>query len=235
MIVTIDGPAASGKSTAARALAERLGFQFMDTGAMYRTVALAALQRGVPLNEDKSLGQLAASLHISFSGRSVFLDGQDVSQAIREVEVTRASRQVADSPAVRACMVRLQREAARGGNIVTEGRDQGTVVFPDAGCKVFLTARPDVRAWRRQQELAARGQHLPIEQVQSDQTDRDQRDAERSIAPMIAAPDATVLDTTQLTFEAVVDKLEQLVRTVLSKTPLQQPGSGPADSSPNPA
>ena len=176
MIVTIDGPAASGKSTAARWLAERLGFRFLDTGAMYRTVALAALRQKVPLDDDAALGRLAASIHISFSGQHVFLDGQDVSRAIRELEVTSASRQVADSPAVRECMVRLQREAGQSENVVSEGRDQGTVVFPEAACKFFLTARPEVRAARRRQELAACGVELTLDQVQFDQAERDQRD-----------------------------------------------------------
>src|SRR5262245_13522831 len=132
MIVTIDGPAAAGKSTAARALAERLGFDFLDTGAMYRAVTLAALRRNVPLDDDEKLGEVARSVQIMLHGSVVFLDGQDVSAAIRDVEVTRASRRVADSPAVRHCMVQLQRLAASRGNMVTEGRDQGTVVFPDA-------------------------------------------------------------------------------------------------------
>jgi cytidylate kinase len=217
MIVTIDGPAAAGKSTAARALAERLGFDFLDTGAMYRAVTLAALRRGVPLDNEQALGDVARSLHIALSGRAVFLDGEDVSHAIRDVQVTRASRQVADSPAVRDCMTRLQREVARNGNIVTEGRDQGTVVFPEAACKVFLTARPEVRAARRQQEFAARGQSVKFEQVLADQSERDRRDAGRKIAPMIPAPDAVVLDTSDLTFHAVVEELVRLVHAARDK------------------
>ena len=212
MIVTIDGPAAAGKSTAARALAERLGFDYLDTGAMYRAVTLAALRRGLPLSDEPALEKLAGSVQITFRGRAVFLDGEDVSEAIRDVEVTRASRYVADNPAVRRHMVTLQREAGRTGNIVTEGRDQGTVVFPDAACKIFLTATPEVRAERRQRELAARGQQIPLAQVLNDQAERDRRDADREIAPMVPAPDAIVLDTTAMSFEETVDKLEQVVR-----------------------
>jgi cytidylate kinase len=215
MIVTIDGPAAAGKSTVARALAARLGFEFLDTGAMYRAVTLAAIRRGVPL-EDQQLGEVARSLHISLCGQSVLLDGEDVSQQIRDPAITRASRQVADSPAVRHCMVRLQREAARNGNIVTEGRDQGTVVFPSAECKVFLTARPEVRAARRQQEYTARGQPISMQQVLADQIERDNRDAARAIAPMIPAADAVVLDSSDLTLEAVVEELERLARKALA-------------------
>ena len=148
MIVTIDGPAAAGKSTAARALAERLGFDFLDTGAMYRAVTLAAVRRGMPLDDEAELGRIAASVSITLRGRSVFLDGEDVTAAIRDVEITRASRHVADKAAVRERMGNLQREAGRNGNIVTEGRDQGTIVFPNAACKIFLTFYPIIIIYR---------------------------------------------------------------------------------------
>jgi cytidylate kinase len=214
MIVTIDGPAAAGKSTVARALAARLGFSFLDTGAMYRAVTLAAQRRRVPMDNDQELGSVAQSAQITLSAGSVLLDGEDVSAAIRDVEVTRASRQVADSPSVRECMVKLQRHAAQKGNIVTEGRDQGTVVFPDAACKIFLTARPEVRADRRRQEYANRGQTVTLQQVLSDQAERDRRDASRAIAPMIPAEDAHVIDSSEWSIETVVDELERLVRSV---------------------
>ncbi len=212
MIVTIDGPAAAGKSTAARALAQRLGFDFLDTGAMYRTVALAATRRGVPLDDETALGQVAESVTITLRGGSVLLDGEDVSAAIRSPEVTKSSRHVADSPAVRTQMVALQRAIGRAGNIVTEGRDQGTVVFPDAACKFFLTADPAVRAARRQRELAERGQPITLEQVLADQTDRDRRDAARAIAPMVPAPDAIVVDSSGMSLDQVIDTLERHVR-----------------------
>lgn len=217
MIVTIDGPAAAGKSTAARALADRLGFDYLDTGAMYRTVTLAAMRRNVPMDDEEQLGKMVRSVQISLRGRAVLLDGVDVSGEIRDVEVTRASRQIADSPAVRACMVKLQRDAARSANIVTEGRDQGTVVFPDAACKIFLTARPEIRAARRQQEYSARGQSVSIQQVLADQAERDRRDENRAIAPMVPARDSIVLDTSDRSFDAVVDELERLVRQVQSR------------------
>lgn len=222
MIVTIDGPAAAGKSTAARALAQRLGFEFLDTGAMYRAVTLAALRRSIPLDDDARLGEVARSIEIKLHGTSVFLDGQDVSDAIRNVDVTNASRQVADSPAVRQCMVQLQRQAASNGNMVTEGRDQGTVVFPDAECKLFLTARPEIRAARRQHEYSGRGLSVTMDQVLADQAERDRRDESRAIAPMIPAPDAFILDSSDRSFDAVVDEMERLARSVQAKLPGKQ-------------
>lgn len=214
MIVTIDGPAAAGKSNAARALAERLGFDFLDTGAMYRAVTLAALRRGVPLDDERALEKLARSLKIELRGKTVLLDGEDVSVAIRDVEVTKHSRNVADSPGVRRQMVLLQRETGRSRNIVAEGRDQGTVVFPDASCKFFLTADPKVRAERRQVDLAKRGLHITVEQVLADQNERDQRDASRVIAPMVPASDAIHVDSSHMSLADVVDSLEQRVREV---------------------
>lgn len=219
MIVTIDGPAAAGKSTAARALAERLGFDFLDTGAMYRAVTLAALRRGVSLDDEQALEKLAASLRIEVRGHSVRLDGEDVSVAIRDVEVTKHSQNVADSPGVRRQMVVLQREAGRARNIVAEGRDQGTVVFPDAACKFFLTAEPKVRAERRQVDLAKRNLHITVEQVLADQNERDQRDASRTIAPMVPAADAIRIDSSHMSLAEVVDTLERHVRQAQHRQP----------------
>jgi cytidylate kinase len=217
MIVTIDGPAAAGKSTAARALAERLGFDFLDTGAMYRAVTLAALRRGVSLDDADALEKLAASLNIELRGKSVLLDGADVSVAIRDVEVTKHSRDVADNSGVRRQMVLLQRAAGRSHNIVAEGRDQGTVVFPDAACKFFLTADPKIRAERRQVDLAKRGLHITVDQVLADQNERDDRDASRVIAPMIPAQDAIHIDSSYMSLAEVVDSLERRVREVQAR------------------
>lgn len=219
MIVTIDGPAAAGKSTAARALAERLGFDFLDTGAMYRAVTLAALRRGVPLDNEQALEKLSASVTIELRGKAVLLDGEDVSVAIRDVEVTKHSRNVADNAGVRRQMVLLQREAGRSHNIVAEGRDQGTVVFPDAACKFFLTADPTVRAERRQVDLAKRGLHISVDQVLADQNERDDRDASRAIAPMVPASDAIHVDSSHMSLTDVVDSLERRVRQLQSHQP----------------
>src|SRR5208283_2234632 len=156
MIITIDGPAGAGKSSAARALARRLGFEFLDTGAMYRAVTLAGLQAGLDLRDQDALSRLVAGLRIELADDRVFLNRQDVTFQIRTSQVTAASGQVADSPAVRQHLVKLQRAIALGRNMVCEGRDQGTIVFPDAGCKFFLVADPQERARRRQRDMAAR-------------------------------------------------------------------------------
>lgn len=208
MIVTIDGPAGAGKSSAARALAKRLGFDFLDTGAMYRAVALAAQRRGVSLDDEAGLAQLLASVELAMPpGGMVILNGEDVSAAIRSPEVTAGSSPVAASRVVRLRLVQLQRELALGRNLVSEGRDQGTVVFPDALCKFFLTADAEERARRRQAEMAARGERAELDAVQGAQAARDLRDAQRELAPMRPADDAIVLDTTGLGFADVVDRL----------------------------
>ena len=157
MIVTLDGPAGAGKSSAARALAARLGFCYMDTGAMYRAVALVALDRGIPLDDAASLASLAEAITIEFRDGRVIVDGRDVSLDIRTDRITQATRPVADAPPVREAMKRLQRRMAEGIDVVTEGRDQGSVVFPGAALKVFLTASPDERARRRHREEQGRG------------------------------------------------------------------------------
>ena len=155
MIVTIDGPAGAGKSTVARALARRLGYCYLDTGAMYRAVALAGLQAGVDWNRPEQLAELAPTLDLRVSGARIYLRGEDVTDAVRTQEVTSVTRYAANHPQVRAHLVLLQRAVAAGRNIVTEGRDQGTVVFPQAECKIFLTAGAEERARRRQRDLHA--------------------------------------------------------------------------------
>jgi cytidylate kinase len=212
MIVTIDGPAGAGKSTVARALAQRLGFAFLDTGALYRCVALAALRAGVPPEDERLLGELLSRLAVQFEDGRVTLNGEDVSQAIRTPEVTALARAVADRPVVRQHLSRWQRQFAQGRDIVTEGRDQGTVVFPEAQCKFFLTADPRERARRRCQELAQRGLTADLDRILQEQQERDARDAARDIAPMVPAPDAIVLDTTFLSVEEVVARIEEEVR-----------------------
>jgi len=211
-VVTLDGPAGSGKSTVARRLAQTLGYRFLDTGAMYRVVTLAALERGVDLASDEALGHLAGSLDVRFEPNLVLCDSKDVTQAIRSTAVTQASRYVADSPRVRSILRQWQRAAAVGSNLVTEGRDQGTLVFPDAFRKYYLIAKPEERARRRALELAARGETAAFEDVLRDILERDARDEARAIAPMKPAPDARVLDTTALSIDQVVDWLAADVR-----------------------
>lgn len=212
MIVTIDGPAGAGKSTVARALAARLGFEFLDTGAMYRCVALAAMRRGVALDEPNAMVALAGQLRIDMRGDRVLMDGEDVSDAIRTLEVTTNTRHAADNPGVRARLVELQRQVGAKGDFVTEGRDQGTVVFPDAKCKVFLTASAEERARRRVEELVRRGVQAEFDDVLTQQNQRDERDSARDVGPLVAAEDARLVLTDGMAADDVVNHLEELVR-----------------------
>ena len=219
MIVTIDGPAGAGKSSAAKSLARRLGFRFLDTGAMYRAVALAALQRGHDWSRPAALVDLARGIKIELDDDRVLLDGADVSEAIRDIAVTTATHYAADNPGVRQILVELQRKIAGDQNVVSEGRDQGTVVFPDAPCKIFLTATPRERARRRLEELTARGEQVTFEEVLSQQEIRDHRDSTRPCGPLQKANDAIEVLTDGLTADEVVDQLENLVRSPLTPDP----------------
>ena len=206
-VVTIDGPAGAGKSTVAQRLADRLGWRFLDTGAMYRAVTLAAVRGEVDLTNESALAGLVESLSVRLIGGRVMLGDEDITQLIRGVEVTQASKFVADSPSVRQRLMVWQRTIAAESNVVTEGRDQGTLVFPNAFRKFYLTASDLVRARRRVAEYQARGEAASFESVLSAQRDRDARDAARVIAPLKPAPDAVVIDTTHLSIEAVVDRM----------------------------
>jgi CMP/dCMP kinase len=200
MVIAIDGPAGAGKSTVAKAVARRLGFTYLDSGAMYRAVALAALERGLDPAE------VAPSARIELGDR-VLLDGRDVTEAIRTPEISEAASEAAAQPAVRAAMVAEQRRLLGRGDWVAEGRDIGTVVAPDADLKVFLTADPQERARRRAAELGADPQA-----VLAEQTIRDERDRTRAHSPLQAAPGAVELDTTALTLDQVVERVADLAR-----------------------
>ncbi len=206
-VVTIDGPAGAGKSSVARRLAGRLGWRFLDTGAMYRVVTLAALRSGADLASDHVLGSLVADLDVIWVAGQVSLGREDVTAAIRSVEVTRASRYVADSPSVRRRLVQWQRDFAALADTVTEGRDQGTIVFADAFRKFFLTATAEVRARRRFADLQAAGQSLSFESVLEDLRVRDARDVGRLIAPLKPAADAVLIDTSGMSIDQVVEQL----------------------------
>jgi len=208
-IVAIDGPAGAGKSTVARQLARRLGFTIIDTGAIYRSVALAALKAVIPWDDDQRLGKLLdEGLGLTFDGERVLLRGEDVTEAIRTPEITRGASVVSARPVVRQKLLQLQRDLGRSAprGAVLEGRDIGTVVFPDAQVKFFLTASDAARARRRHAELADKGLQVPLDEVLTDQRRRDKDDTERSIAPLRAAPDAVVIDTTGLDLDEVVER-----------------------------
>jgi CMP/dCMP kinase len=207
VVIAIDGPAGAGKSTVARGVAKALGFTYLDSGAMYRCVALAALEQGIDPQDGDRLGELAWDLDIDFDGDSVRLDGRPVGGRIRSPEVTVASSKVSVHPQVRRAMVKRQRELIAAGNYVAEGRDIGTVVSPDAPLKVFLTASEEERARRRAAEI---GQS--VEQVRGAMEARDQRDTRRRHGALRLAQDSVELDTTDLSVAEVVEKVVALAR-----------------------
>lgn len=214
VVIAIDGPAGSGKSSVARRLAGRLGFVYIDTGAMYRSVALWALRTHVALDDMVRLGALASAAEISFEagGSRVFLNGEDVTSAIRTEEVSRAASKVSTIPGVRRAMVEKQRRMGEAASVVMEGRDIGTVVFPDAGLKVFLDASPEVRAERRAAELGQKGGA----DVAREMRERDERDSHRAESPLVQAPDAVYLDTSRLSLDEVEEAILRLFRERVS-------------------
>lgn len=218
MIVAIDGPAGAGKSSASKLLARRLGFSLVDTGAIYRCVALKALREGMGLEDDARLEGLLPRLGIAFrmegEENRVLLDGEDVTLAIRAPEISLGASKVSARPVVRAGLLELQRHLALGAErgAILEGRDIGTVVFPDADAKFFLEANAEVRAQRRHQELLQRGVEARFQEVLADQLRRDRDDASRAVAPLQAAQDAVRVDSTFLTLEEVVRLLEEETR-----------------------
>ena len=211
MIVTIDGPAGAGKSSAARRLANELGFEFLDTGAMYRAVTWAALNKKIDLRDLDAVYQLAAQIKIALSNNRVFVDGCDVSQEIRDPEVTAQISSVADNTRVRRLLVDQQRAIAATGNFVCEGRDQGTVAFPHADCKIFLTASPKSRAQRRVAELNDSGQQAEFQEILDQQNERDRRDSIRPVGNLVKAHDAIEFRTDELTLDQVVSQLKLIV------------------------
>ena len=216
MIVTIDGPAGAGKSTTARKLAACLNFVFLDTGAMYRAVALVGLEREIDWSDRDQVARVAHEIKLELRGATVLVNGQDVSDRIRTEEVTSVTRHVADNPEVRRRLVELQRKIAEGKSLVSEGRDQGTVAFPQADCKIYLTAAPMERARRRLEELTRRGATLAFDEVLDAQNQRDQRDLQRPVGRLAKAADAIEFNTDGLAPDQVLDQLEQIVRNKMS-------------------
>jgi len=215
IVVAIDGPAGAGKSTIARRIADKLGFLYIDTGAMYRAVGLWALRAGVALDDMHRLEQLAreARIELSSSPNAVRLNDEDVTEAIRAPEISDAASKVSAVPGVRRALVEKQRQMGEQSSIVMEGRDIGSVVFPDASVKVYLDADPAVRARRRVQELAAKGRTADPAEVERDMRERDLRDSTRPDSPLIQAPDAVFVDSTPHT----LDEVERIILNIVRK------------------
>ena len=213
-MVAVDGPAGAGKSSASRALARRLGFGYVDTGAMYRAVGVLAAERGIDPDDAAALGRLVAALDFELAddGERLLVGGRNLSAAIRRPEAGELASRVSTQPVVRQRLVALQRALGAAGGIVMEGRDIGTVVFPDAPVKLYLTADPAVRAARRAAELRAGAATIDEAALARELAGRDRRDAGRAHSPLRRAADAVVLDTTALTLEEVVERMERLVR-----------------------
>jgi cytidylate kinase len=215
--IAVDGPAASGKGTVAAGVARALDFHYLDSGSLYRLVALVALRAGTPLADAAALARLAAGLDVSFQDGWIVLAGQDVTDAIRQEDVSAAASQVAVHPGVRTALFERQRAFRRPPGLVADGRDMGTVVFPDALVKVFVTASPEERARRRYKQLIAKGISVTMESLLRDIRERDARDAGRAAAPLKPATDAAILDTTDLTIEAAIGRVLGLYRDAAAK------------------
>ncbi|MFG0265418.1 MAG: (d)CMP kinase [Rhodopirellula sp. JB055] len=215
MIITIDGPAGAGKSSIARRVAQELGFEFLDTGAMYRAVTWGAMRREIAWDDVDALAEFADAACLVWQDDRIFLDDQDISEEIRAPQVTTHIRHLADPPRIRERISAQQRRIAAGRDIVTEGRDQGTEVFPDAHCKIFLTASPEERARRRQQQLAQNGRVMSVEEILAAQNQRDLEDRMRPVGRLRAAADAIVLQTDGMTPDEVREEVLRLARNCL--------------------
>jgi len=212
LVIAIDGPAASGKGTIAAGVARELGFRYLDSGSLYRLVALKALRGGIPLTEEAALANAAATLDVDFDSGGVQLDGEDATEDIRSEAVSDAASRVALHPGVRRALLSRQRAFRRPPGLVADGRDMGTVVFPDAAIKVFVTASAEERAKRRYKQLIAKGISVTIDDLLRDIRERDARDASRVVAPLKPADDAVILDTTNLTIDAAIGAVLDLYR-----------------------
>jgi len=211
-VIAVDGPAASGKGTVAAGVAQRLGFNYLDSGSLYRLVALQAIRTGTPPTAMARLADLAANLDVSFRDGVILLGGGDATDAIRDEAVSAAASLVAVHPGVRAALFERQRAFRRPPGLVADGRDMGTVVFPDAIVKVFVTASAEERARRRYKQLIAKGISVTMESLVRDIRERDERDKGRAAAPLKPAADAAILDTTDLSIEAAIDRVRSLYR-----------------------
>ncbi len=214
-VITIDGPGGSGKGTIALRLAEELGWHLLDSGALYRLVAVAAIDRGVDAEDEAALAQLAQDLDVSFSGSDegmvILLDGQRIDDRLRSERTSVFASRIAAVPGVRAALVQRQRAFRKPPGLVADGRDMGTVIFPDAGLKIFLTASADARAERRYKQLKEKGESVNLTRLFQDIKERDERDSTRAISPLRPAQDAHVIDSTELSIKEVVQKIHKLL------------------------
>lgn len=212
--IAVDGPGSAGKGTVAKGVARELGYQYVDTGAMYRAVALFCRRRGVPWNDDAAAADVAATLDFEFSWTGdvlvVRVDGEDVSSAIRQDGIGRGASDVSALPSVRKALLKLQQDMGARGGVVMDGRDIGTVVLPDAELKIFLTASLDERARRRHEELIRRGENVPLNQVRAGLAFRDKQDSEREVAPLKQADDAVFIDSTEYSAAQMIEQVLEL-------------------------
>ncbi|WP_133469538.1 (d)CMP kinase [Paraglaciecola marina] len=223
-VITIDGPSGAGKGTASTLLAKKLGWHFLDSGAIYRVLAVASIHHKIPSEDEAGLLPLASSLDVQFDATEsvvkVMLEGEDVSDTIRTEEVGAVASQVASLPSIREALLRRQRAFKQSPGLVADGRDMGTVVFPEAEVKVFLTASAEERADRRYKQLKAKGHDVSILRLLADIRARDDRDINRSVAPLVPAEDALVLDSTELSVEQVIEKIELFAKQKLTNEKL---------------
>jgi CMP/dCMP kinase len=211
-VIAIDGPSASGKGTIAKRVAGRLGYNYLESGALYRLVALLSLREEI-LDEAR-LAELAGSMELSFRGENIFLQKQDVTDEVRSERCGNRASEVARMPKVRQTLLKRQRAFRRPPGLVADGRDMGTVVFPDASLKIFLTASPEIRAQRRYKQLIEKGINANLRALSRDLAERDARDAKRAVAPLVPAPDSRVLDSSALSIDAVVEEILKLYQGV---------------------
>lgn len=215
--IAIDGPAGAGKSTIAKRVAEELNFMYVDTGALYRAVALCAIQKNIEPDDSQRVSEMLSEIKVQLAfnyrfEKVVLLDGRDVSSRIRTPEVSMAASKISALPQVRAYLLDLQRDIAKENNVIMDGRDIGTVVLPDARVKIFLTASPEVRAERRYKELSEKGANVSFDEVLRDVNERDYNDSHRKTAPLKPAEDSVFVDTTDLDFEQSVEKIISVIK-----------------------
>tara|TARA_S200000501_G_scaffold202946_1_gene190923 strand:- start:160 stop:813 length:654 start_codon:yes stop_codon:yes gene_type:complete len=208
-IVTLDGPSGSGKGTVGRLLARVLNFNYLDSGLLYRAVAILVIEKGIALSDVSNIEEIARNMNLEFSSENnkIFLDGIDVSNSIRTEEISIVSSKVAQLKSVRAILHEIQRGYLKGNGLIADGRDMGTVIFPDADLKIFITASPAARAYRRHKELLGRGESVSLRDLERSIASRDRSDSERKISPLVPAVDAIIIDTSNMTVEEVKDEI----------------------------